>query len=340
VRLLVAASLAVPALLVSTSALPSAAAPPTAADVAAAQARRDALNNEFARASEAYNAAYVRLQAVQTSLAQARTAMEQARAEAARARKDLTDRAVSAYTSMGSQLDGLLGAQDLTQFSDRLEFMGALAESDAELAATADGAAQRARWAADRYASLLGQRRQELAAMAQERVRVQGLLTEADQLVSTLAGQRQAYLDSLAAQRAAVQAPPSTPQPVPAPPPGDGTAASIAIAAARSVIGDPYVFAAAGPDAFDCSGLTSWAYAQAGVSLPHSADAQYNSYPRVPLSDLQPGDIVYYGNFGPHVALYIGGGTIIHATHPGPGGGVHYDSLYGYDQPWGAVRPT
>jgi cell wall-associated NlpC family hydrolase len=338
-RLLAAASLAVPALLVSTSALPSSAAP-SAADVAAARARRDALNHEFERASEAYNAAYVRLQAVQASLAQAKATMEQARAEADRARANLTDRAVSAYTSFGSQLDGLLGAQDLTQFSDRLEFMGALADSDAELAATADSAAQRAKWAADRYASLLDQRRQELAAMSQQRARVQELLAQADRLVQTLAGQRQAYLAALAAQRAAVQAPPATPQPVPAPPPGDGTAASIAIAAAGSVIGDPYVFGAAGPDAFDCSGLTAWAYAQAGVSLPHSADAQYASYPRVPLSDLQPGDIVYYGNYGPHVALYVGGGTIVHATHPGPGGGVHYDSLYGYDQPWGAVRPT
>ncbi|MGE5225726.1 MAG: NlpC/P60 family protein [Planctomycetaceae bacterium] len=338
-RLLAAASLAVPGLLVSTSATPSTAAP-SAADVADARAQRDALNHELEQASEAYNTAYVRLEAVRTSLAQARATMVQARAEADRARANLTDRAVSAYTSLGSQLDGLLGAQDLTQFSDRLEFMGALAQSDAELASTADAASQRAGWAAERYASLLGQRRQELAQIAQQRARVQGLLAKADQLVRTLAGQRQAYLDALAAQRAAVQAPPSTPQPAPAPPPGDGTAASIAIAAARSVLGDPYVFGAAGPDAFDCSGLTAWAYAQAGVSLPHSADAQYGSYPRVPLSDLQPGDIVYYGNYGPHVALYVGGGTIIHATHPGPGGGVHFDSLYGYDQPWGAVRPT
>jgi cell wall-associated NlpC family hydrolase len=51
------------------------------------------------------------------------------------------------------------------------------------------------------------------------------------------------------------------------------------------------------------------------------------------------GDIIYYGNFGPHVALYAGGGHIIHTRNPGPDGGVQVDSMYGYDRPWGAVRP-
>ena len=55
----------------------------------------------------------------------------------------------------------------------------------------------------------------------------------------------------------------------------------------------------------------------------------------MPLDQVQPGDIIYYGNFGPHVALYIGGGSIIHARHPGPGGEVQQDSMYGYDRPVG-----
>jgi len=113
----------------------------------------------------------------------------------------------------------------------------------------------------------------------------------------------------------------------------------IAVNAARSVLGAPYVWGAAGPDAFDCSGLTSWAWAQAGVVIPHSAAAQYAVLPHVPLSDVQPGDVIYYGNFGPHVALYVGGGMIIHARHPGIGGQVQEDSMYGYDTPYGAVRP-
>jgi cell wall-associated NlpC family hydrolase len=109
--------------------------------------------------------------------------------------------------------------------------------------------------------------------------------------------------------------------------------------AAKSVVGAPYVFGAAGPTSFDCSGLTMWAWAQAGVSLPHSALAQWSSLPKVSLDAVQPGDIIYYDNFGPHVAIYVGGGMIIHARHPGPGGQVQYSSMMGYDTPAGAVRP-
>ena len=86
-------------------------------------------------------------------------------------------------------------------------------------------------------------------------------------------------------------------------------------------------------------GELAQARAQAGVYIPHSASAQYNSLPRVPLDQVQPGDIIYYGNFGPHVGIYVGGGNIIHARHPGPGGEVQVSSMTGYDRPYGAVRP-
>ena len=99
------------------------------------------------------------------------------------------------------------------------------------------------------------------------------------------------------------------------------------------------VFGAAGPSAFDCSGLTSWAWVRQACTCLTPASAQYSSLPHVPLDQIQPGDIIWYSNFGPHVALYIGGGEIIHATHPGVGGGPHYDSLYGYDTPYAAMRP-
>ena len=69
---------------------------------------------------------------------------------------------------------------------------------------------------------------------------------------------------------------------------------------------------------FDCSGLTSWAWARAGRSLPHSSRAQYASLPHVPLDQLQPGDLVFFGGRSVnHVGLYIGGGMMIHAPHTG-----------------------
>jgi len=102
--------------------------------------------------------------------------------------------------------------------------------------------------------------------------------------------------------------------------PGDGTGtpgAAIAIAAARSVLGAPYVWAAAGPNSFDCSGLVMWAWSKAGRSLPHSSAAMWSSTRHVSLSALQPGDLIFYGSPVHHVALYIGGGSIIHAPHTG-----------------------
>ena len=108
---------------------------------------------------------------------------------------------------------------------------------------------------------------------------------------------------------------PDTPLP-PAPPPSSQVAKVIAYA--RAQLGKPYVYATAGPDTFDCSGLTMMAWAQAGVSMPHYSGAQYSMFPHVALSALQPGDLVFKGPGGAdHVALYVGGGMQIAATHTG-----------------------
>jgi len=98
--------------------------------------------------------------------------------------------------------------------------------------------------------------------------------------------------------------------------PASGRAAE-AIKTAYAQLGDPYVYGAAGPSTFDCSGLTMFAWNSAGVSLPHSSSAQYSSTRHVAISDLQPGDLVFYYSPISHVAIYIGGGRIIHAPHPG-----------------------
>ncbi len=102
-------------------------------------------------------------------------------------------------------------------------------------------------------------------------------------------------------------------EPAPAPAPSGNSAAAIAVAAALSKKGDAYVYGAAGPAAFDCSGLTSWAWAQAGVSIPRTSAGQ-GELPVVPLSELQPGDLVTYYSPVSHVAMYIGNGQVIHAS--------------------------
>ena len=121
-----------------------------------------------------------------------------------------------------------------------------------------------------------------------------------------------------------------SPGPVtPAPNPNGGAGA--AVAAAMTRIGSPYVWGAAGPSTFDCSGLTLWAWAQAGVSLPHFTGSQLAVSHRISISELQPGDLVFFwgpGESGPpgHVGLYIGGGMMVHAPHAGSS--VHTDSIY------------
>jgi cell wall-associated NlpC family hydrolase len=99
-------------------------------------------------------------------------------------------------------------------------------------------------------------------------------------------------------------------------PPVSGRAA-VAVATALAQIGKPYVYGAAGPDAFDCSGLTMYAWAAAGVSLSHASSIQSHEGVPVSISDLRPGDLVFYYSPVSHVAMYIGNGMVVHAPHPG-----------------------
>lgn len=97
---------------------------------------------------------------------------------------------------------------------------------------------------------------------------------------------------------------------------GSGRAAK-ALAFAKAQLGKPYRYAAAGPSAYDCSGLTSASWKAAGVSLPRTSQAQFGAGKAVSKSDLQPGDLVFFYSGISHVAIYVGNGTIIHAPHPG-----------------------
>jgi len=122
---------------------------------------------------------------------------------------------------------------------------------------------------------------------------------------------------------------------VPSDVPASGRAAA-AVKYALAQVGDAYVYGAAGPSAFDCSGLTMMAWAQAGIGLPHSSSAQFSSGPHIAESDLQPGDLVFYYSPISHVGMYIGNGMIVNAENPSSG--VRVTSLHA--MPYvGAVRP-
>lgn len=104
--------------------------------------------------------------------------------------------------------------------------------------------------------------------------------------------------------------------PKPAPKPQQSQGDRI-VSIAKSKIGSPYVYGAAGPNAFDCSGFTSWVYAQVGKQIPRTSGAQASAGRKVAISDLQPGDIVVYYSGASHVAIYAGNGQIIDALNSG-----------------------
>lgn len=101
------------------------------------------------------------------------------------------------------------------------------------------------------------------------------------------------------------------------PAPAPNARAQAAVDAALSQLGKPYQWGASGPDSYDCSGLTMWAWAHAGVSLPHNSGAQYSATERVPRPDLAPGDLLFYGNPIHHVSMYIGNGQMVEAPYTG-----------------------
>jgi len=120
----------------------------------------------------------------------------------------------------------------------------------------------------------------------------------------------------------------------PAPPVASGAAA--AVNTAKAQLGKPYVYGAAGPDSFDCSGLTMYAWRAGGVGLPHSAAMQYDAIAHVSVSQLQPGDLIFYYTPISHVGIYVGGGQMIEA--PFTGSVVRYASIFRPDLV-GAGRP-
>jgi cell wall-associated NlpC family hydrolase len=161
--------------------------------------------------------------------------------------------------------------------------------------------------------------RTELGKKKQE---VQGKLAEAQKLLNSLTAAQRAALqaDQARAGRAGERAALSVSVGV-----GSGRAGA-AFSAAQGQLGKPYVYGASGPNAYDCSGLTSWAYAQAGVSIPRTSEAQAGIGTRIyNISDLQVGDLVFFYGDLHHVGLYAGNNTVLHAPHTGAV--VRYESI-------------
>ena len=329
------------------SVLPGAAAAGPKANLNQVQRQVDQLNRQAEQAAERYNTAKVELTDTTRQLRAARNkyAATQRRLDAMQV---LVGRiAVASYKSGG--LDSsvqLLLSDDPTGFLRQAADLTQVTKHQDHL--LADMQAARLSAAVDRKAVAEQQARaQDLQGeIAAEKRTIEGKLATAQALLGRLEAKQRAQLMSvrqaatdraLGARSDAMRASRSSRDGDF--PTYDGPAsgrAAVAVKTAFAQLGDPYVWGAAGPSSFDCSGLTMYSWNAAGVSLPHSSSAQYGSVQHVAISDLQPGDLVFYYSPISHVGIYIGGGRIIDAPYPGLS--VHISGLYSMPLA-GAGRP-
>ncbi|WP_406329268.1 NlpC/P60 family protein [Streptomyces sp. NBC_00203] len=178
--------------------------------------------------------------------------------------------------------------------------------------------AQQRKEAADKLKDLADTR----AELAKKKKEVQNKLGSAQKLLNTLTAKEKAAL-AAAEQERSTRA--SERVDLGNTKSASGRAAA-AFSAAQTKLGSPYVYGASGPSSFDCSGLTSWAYAQAGVTIPRTSQAQASYGTRIySQSDLQVGDLVIFYGDQHHVGLYAGNGQVLHA--PRTGTVVRYESI-------------
>jgi cell wall-associated NlpC family hydrolase len=296
-----------------TAAGPATAAPSTASDL---QRRLEGLNRQADQQVEDYLQAKLAVERTRKSIRILQGQLDGVRDQLADARASIAARAAVAYVQgPATDVASLLAAGDPTDALERAQLLDLLATHDADQVLAA-GAIERSAQA--RAAELAGIERKQaaiLGQMAERKAKIEQLVAQTEQ---TLAQLRAAERRRAAAANRPGTTAPSASNPSPAPPPKavSGNVAAV-IRYAYAQLGKPYQWGATGPGSFDCSGLTMMAWAQAGVSLPHSSGAQSGIGRRVTQSELQPGDLIFRYSPISHVSLYVGNGQQISATHTG-----------------------
>jgi cell wall-associated NlpC family hydrolase len=293
-------------------------------DIDDVQARVDRLYHEAEQASERYNDAKLQLADLHGDLTSLKADQKQQDDRLEAVRGQVQDSIVRQYEGQGlSALSRVVVSDDPQAFLSQLSTMSAFNDLQSQLFDdynTELKSLQIRTDATDRRADQVAAIEKKLA---EEKATVDDKLADAKELLGKLKAEERNEILS----RGTVRAPSDVP--------ASGRAAA-AVQYALAQVGDAYVYGAAGPSAFDCSGLTMMAWAQAGVALPHSSSAQFGSGPHISSSDLQPGDLVFYYSPISHVGMYIGNGLIVHAANPGTGVAVAGVFSMPYS---GAVRP-
>jgi cell wall-associated NlpC family hydrolase len=311
------------------------------AEAVRVQAQIGALNTKVEIAAEAYNAAGDKLGRIDASIKANNAKLVQLEHRLGTVDKRLDTRATNMYQDgpLG-YLEVLFGSTSFDEFASRWDLMTQMSQSDASLISSvkslkARSQATKTQLRSDHVAASaqLRLRQQQKVAIAGQLAQRRTVLASVDSEIKTIVAQQAAAAAAAAAAASRARAE----QLAAATGSGDsGTSGSggggsggssfpapsipahgNVVDYARSRLGLPYVWAAAGPDSFDCSGLVLWCYAKIGISLPHSSQEQINCGQRVSQKDLQPGDLVFFGSPIHHVGMYIGGGQMIEAPHTG-----------------------
>jgi peptidoglycan DL-endopeptidase CwlO len=326
------------------------------AQAAAITAHLSQLNQQEAAADERYNSAQITLTSDQARQTQAQEAEQAAADNVAAKRVILQQAAVNAYVE-GGQISSIaeliqsdaadVGAQQsyLQSVVDSQQsavdgFRGAearLAQQEASLAQATNAARTQVSQIASIRRQLNATASSEASTLNQVKGQIVQIVAADEAAYAAAQAQRAkaAYEAKQAAALAAQQAAQRSSQGGIGNyngnlgnglPPSPNANAAAALQYAQAQLGKPYEYGAAGPNTFDCSGLTMEAWGTAGASLPHSAAGQWDDTVRVSYSELQPGDLVFFYEPVDHVGIYVGNGTMIDAPHTGAN--VEYDSIW------------
>jgi cell wall-associated NlpC family hydrolase len=276
--------------------------------------------------TEQYNLAKIQVIKAKQSAARAALAAAAAQTEMLSARQALAASLASQYKSSSfSRTAALLGSDSGQSYLDKMQSLNFLSLHQREVAVNADQATASAQQAARAATAALAAAQAQQDMVAKQVANLAAEIAKQKVLFASLsAAERARFLAAgtpatpvtvakvTPAAAATTSAPVATSAPVPT-----GKGGAIAVQAALSQLGKPYAWGAAGPDSYDCSGLTMWAWAHAGVSLPHQSAEQQGYGTPVSVGQLQPGDLVFFGSPAYHVGIYIGNGQMVHAPTTG-----------------------
>ncbi|MFH9721690.1 NlpC/P60 family protein [Streptomyces sp. NPDC017254] len=303
----------------SLGAVPAVADP--GAGPAATRATVDRLFEEAEKATEGYNRADEKADALRRTVSQAQDGLARGQERINRMRGALGSVAGAQYRSGGiDPALALLLSSDPDSYLDRASALDRVTARQGAALGELRREQRRLDQKRSEARTALVELERSRAEVARHKRSVERKLAEARRVLASLTVEERADFDRASRSGGRAEEPP----PMAEVPAGSSRAAA-AVIAARSAVGKPYVWGATGPSAFDCSGLMVWSYRQAGISLPRTSSAQRYAGRQVPLAQAQPGDLVTYRGDASHVGIYAGNGQVIHA--PYPGARVRYDPV-------------